>query len=58
MYKIICLNCNRIFEVEYKNDRTYCDCKLPYDLQYVPAYDEWHPRLIELYHSEEVEYEK
>jgi len=36
---LTCPNCGREFPVQYRNDRTYCDCKLPYELQPVMAKD-------------------
>jgi len=37
LYSIFCPNCGKEFKVKYKNNDTYCDCKLPYEMQLVPS---------------------
>jgi len=37
-WELICPRCGHIFMCDYRNDSTYCYCKLPYDLQ--PVYPE------------------
>ena len=40
MYGITCPECNRGFQVRYRNTGTYCQCKFPFgDLVEVPAFD-------------------
>ena len=44
-YTIYCPNCEKEYEVEYQNDGTYCNCKLPYGREYVPSVKEVEIRL-------------
>jgi len=57
-WELICPRCGLIFMCGYRNDSTYCYCKLPYDLQ--PVYPENRLSKVALqnykdyYHAQEI----
>ena len=53
-YVIVCPSCGEIYKVPYDSDRTYCNCKHPWECVYVPAADEYCDALINYYHLVEV----